>query len=154
MQMKARFAHLSHKKDWNTSTTYNVLTFFLLDLFIWQILITNMMKLLSSLLPLIAILSCFSAEVSVRAKTLEGDAELQLLVGLETCLDHSEMNRIFATPNHNRHHKADKVALAEKARAHFATCLQLYRLSIDDHNKSNNNGGGGLELIPLTKDSS
>jgi hypothetical protein len=112
-----------------------------------------MMKLLSSLLPSIAILSCFSADVSVHAKTIEGDVQLQLLVGLETRLDHSEMNRIFSTPNHRRHLKADKLALAEKAKAHIGTCLQLYHLSIDDHNKSKK-GGGGLEIIPLAKDGS
>jgi hypothetical protein len=88
----------------------------------------------------------------VGAKTLLEDAQLQLLVGLETRLDHSEMNRIFSTPNHH-HLKADKAALAEKAKAHIGTCLKLYHLSIDDHNKSNNDGGG-LELIPLAKDGS
>jgi hypothetical protein len=130
-----------------------VLSSFLLDICIQQILLTTMMQLLSSLLPSIVILSFFSADVSVRAWTLEGDAQLQLVVGLETRLDHSEMNRIFSTPNHHCHLKADKVALAEKAKAHIGKCLQLYHLSIDDHNKSGK-GGGGLELIPLAKDGS
>jgi len=112
-----------------------------------------MMKLLSSLLPSFAILSCFSAEVVVQAKTLDGNTQLQLLVGLETRLDHSEMYRIFSTPNHHRHLKADKVALKEKAEAHFGTCLHLYRSSIDDYNKSSN-GGRGIEIISLAKDSS
>jgi hypothetical protein len=115
-----------------------------------------MMKLHSSyLLTSIAIWFCSSAFEFVGAKTLLGDAELQLLVGLETRLDHSEMNRIFSNPNH--HHllrlKADKVALAEKAKAHIGACLKLYHSSIDDHNKSNKDGGG-LELIPLAKDGS
>jgi len=89
----------------------------------------------------------------VQAKTLDGNTQLQLLVGLETRLDHSEMYRIFSTPNHHRHLKADKVALTEKAEAHFGTCLHLYRSSIDDYNKSSN-GGRGIDIISLAKDSS
>ena len=109
---------------------------------------------LSFLLPsAFAILFCLSSDVSLHAKILNGDTQLQLLVGLETRLDHSEMNRIFSTPNHHRHLKADKVALAAKAKAHFSMCLQLYHSSIDDHNKSNDDGGG-LDLIPLAKDGS
>jgi hypothetical protein len=104
-----------------------------------------------------AILFCSSAFEFIGAKTLEGDVQLQLLVGLETRLDHTEMNRIFSTPNHHRDLTADKVVLAEKAMAHIGTCLQLYHASIDDHNKSKDDdggGGGGLELIPLSKDGS
>lgn len=113
---------------------------------------------LSFLLPsAFAILFCLSSDVSVHAKTLNGDTQLQLLVGLETRLDHSEMNRIFSTPNHHRHLKADKMALAAKAKAHFSMCLQLYRSSLDDHNQNSNTGPSevkGIELIPLAKDGS
>ena len=109
---------------------------------------------LSFLLPsAFAILFCLSSDVSLHAKILNGDTQLQLLVGLETRLDHSEMNRIFSTPNRHRQLKADTMALAEKAKAHFSMCLQMYRSSLDDHNKSNDDGGG-LELIPLAKDGS
>ena len=109
---------------------------------------------LSFLLPsAFAILFCLSSDVSLHAKILNGDTQLQLLVGLETRLDHSEMNRIFSTPNRHRQLKADTMALAEKAKAHFSMCLQMYRSSLDDHNKSNDDGGG-LELIPFSKDGS
>jgi hypothetical protein len=144
---------LSHKKeDRNTLTFYKVLSSFSLDLLV-KLLLTAMMKLFSSLLTSIAILSCSTVLDFVGANTLDGDAQLQILVGLETRLDHNEMNRIFSTPNHHRHLKADKVALAAKAKAHIGTCLQLYHSSIDDHNKSNDDGGG-LELIPFSKDGS
>jgi hypothetical protein len=112
-------------------------------------------SLLTSSIAIAAILFCSSAFEFIGAKTLEGDVQLQLLVGLETRLDHTEMNRIFSTPNHHRDLKADKAILAEKAMAHIGTCLQLYHASIDDHNRSNDDGGGGgLELIPLAKDGS
>ena len=107
-----------------------------------------------------AILFCSSAFECIGSKTLEGDVQLQLLIGLETRLDHIEMNRIFSTPNHHRDLKADKAALAEKAKAHIGTCLQLYHASIDDHNDADGDDGGGggrgrgLELIPLAKDGS
>jgi hypothetical protein len=144
---------LSHKKeDRNTLTFYKVLSSFSLDLLV-KLLLTAMMKLFSSLLTSIAILSCSTVLDFFGANTLDGDAQLQILVGLETRLDHNEMNRIFSTPNHHRHLKADKVALAAKAKAHIGTCLQLYHSSIDDHNKSNDDGGG-LELIPFSKDGS
>ena len=116
-----------------------------------------MMKLFSSLLTSIAILSCSTVLDFVGANTLDGDAQLQILVGLETRLDHNEMNRIFSTPNHHRHLKADKVALAAKAKAHFSMCLQMYRSSLDDHNKNSNTGTSdvkGIELIPLAEDGS
>jgi hypothetical protein len=89
----------------------------------------------------------------IGAKTLDGDAQLQLLVGSENQLDHSKINWTFSTPDHRHHLKADKVALAEKAKVHIGTCLQLCHSSIDDHNKGNSDGGG-LELIPFSKDGS
>ena len=102
-----------------------------------------------------AILFCLSSDVYVHAKTLNGDTQLQLLVGLETRLDHSEMNRIFSTnSHHHRRLKADKVALAEKATNHFGMCLQMYRSSLDDHNKNSNSDVKGIDLIPLAKDGS
>jgi len=114
------------------------------------------MKLFIPLLNLqaIALLSWFSSLCTyVDAKTLDGGVQVQVLVGLQTRLDSSEMNRIFSSPNHRLHLRDDKAALAGNAKAHIGACLDLYHSSISDHNKNVSNGKG-LELIPIAKDGS
>jgi len=92
---------------------------------------------------------------AVEGKILAKDVQLELFIGLETRLDHSKMNRIFSSANHS-HLKADKEALLKNAKAHVDPCLDLFRSSIEEHNKEGGNGGGGgqLELIPFAKDGS
>ena len=109
------------------------------------------MKALSLLLTT-AIYSCKTAPAA--GKLLAKDVQLELFIGLETRLDHSEMNRIFSSANHS-HLKADKEALLKNAKAHVAPCLDLFRSSIEEHNNEGNGGGGGqLELVPFAKDGS
>jgi len=102
----------------------------------------------------IVLLSWFSfLSTYVDAKILDGDTQVQVLVGLETRLDSKEMNRIHSSPNHRLHLRDDKAALVEKAKAHISTCLDLYHSSIDDHNNNVSNGKG-LEIISIAKDGS
>ena len=109
------------------------------------------MKALSLLLAT-AIYSCKTTPAA--GKLLAKDVQLELFIGLETRLDHSEMNRIFSSANHS-HLKADKEALLKNAKAHVGPCLDLFRSSIEEHNNEGNGGGGGqLELVPFAKDGS
>lgn len=113
----------------------------------------SIMKLFLSLLPatIVVLSSCFC---SVQGKILEGNVQLQLLVGIETRLDHTEMNRIFSNPSHHQEHKADKVALLKKAKAHVGECVELFQSSIDHHNNKITTRKERLELLSFSKDGS